>query len=250
MIKTPLTKNLNTKVIPATTGSPAVQGIKTILYKGRRVNPKLCEFIKANPSYLLYNWNKDLNSPTPGDVSCGDGLSASDWLTGAANLGRLYGSSYDVYKFPDKPAVAPKAERVEADFNEGWNASGWSRETIKGSRDVIIHFGATAETVGAIVGIVMNNVGRETELIPSQIHYGVYFSKGVARVFEQGKLFLPEVSATYTETDVFSIRCINRVITYLKNNVPIHVSTFSGLIGISGDYSVGGLLYRGGDTIL
>ncbi len=123
----------------------------------------------------------------------------------------------------------------------GWNGSALSGEKI--SSDGEFTFYVPSPTVGAVVG--MNQFQGFDNFGYQDIDFGFVFTRGNVSILENG-VHRKSVGAGYSETDSFTIRRVNGVVTYLKNDLLIYRSLVSSNELLYLDAS----LYLSDDTIL
>ena len=137
--------------------------------------------------------------------------------------------------------VVPGTTSQQSTPNLGWNASARSVGSLMG--DGTASFSLGANDIGAVVGF---NEMPDAESLGSgyvEITYGIYGSRGMARVIEGGNYKTGGVA--YTDATVFSINRIAGAIYYLLDGRVIHKSASTSLEELLLDSS----LYAGGDAV-
>lgn len=125
-------------------------------------------------------------------------------------------------EYPEQPYIPPHAEvagvasQTIIDLNLGWNAGARSKYFFTGGG--IATFRVMPTLIGAVVGL--NDAGVDPGY--TNIDHAWYFSHGIARIYEDGveKFY----AGTYDGTEVFAVRRLRGIVTYLKDGVTIYTS--------------------------
>ena len=105
--------------------------------------------------------------------------------------------------------------------NLGWNSGG--RSIQRWSGDCQTTFSVPSTVQGVVCGL--NDVDKTTDY--REIKYALYFSKingvATAQIYESGIQKTSGVS--YATTDIFTVRRVGTVVTYLQNSTLLYTST-------------------------
>lgn len=158
----------------------------------------------------------------------------------------IYGTVH-VHTVIHHPAVAPvpptpgtpgTPAEIATNYQLGWNSSADSIDNITGDGEY--KFSIDANTIGIFTGLSGVAVGEHYQ----RLEFGLYFTDRQVEVWESGVHVAS--SASFTTSDVFTIRRLGPEIAYFQGSMLLYRSTAQS----SGTLFAYADLYSGGDQIL
>lgn len=128
------------------------------------------------------------------------------------------------------------------DPNLGWNAGARSRNVC--FDDCQATFKVPVAITGVVVGLTTQDLGQDFREIPHALFFTQVLGAATTYVYELG---VQKASCgTYVATDLFAIRRVGTVVTYVKNGTLLYTSATP----LTGPVFMDTSLYAAGDEVI
>jgi len=143
---------------------------------------------------------------------------------------------------PPIPAIPPTPAQTIANFQEGWNASAQSVQSIAIDEGYLFKVGNG--TRGALLGLGFEPWAPNVGTLP----YGIMFSDGEAQIYENGEL--KETLGNFFRGEEFIIARADNYVLYYNMTAGIYVIREGIPAPSSVPLYLFSMLYTGGDTVI